>query len=217
MKPSELRLDPPLSRPHGGAYQMELDGRGLLTLFLALAVVCGMFFAFGYTIGKHAVPANFTLGSAQTSASNAAPGAGPTVPPGVQPPNPKDLSSAEANQTPSTLTPDASTSAAAAAAPNSTATNSTVAGPPVAPNTANNTPPGEGVFQVQVFAGGQADANSLASALKARGYPANVVAPAANASDDLYRVQVGPYLTSAEAQAMRSRLTADGYQAVVKQ
>lgn len=131
MKPSELRLDPPLSRPHGGAYQMELDGRGLLTLFLALAVVCGMFFAFGYTIGKHAVPANFTLGSAQTSASNAAPGAGPTVPPGVQPPNPKDLSSAEANQTPSTLTPDASTSAAAAAAPNSTATNSTVAGPPV--------------------------------------------------------------------------------------
>ncbi|MGH9417312.1 MAG: SPOR domain-containing protein [Terriglobales bacterium] len=78
-------------------------------------------------------------------------------------------------------------------------------------------PQGQGMYQVQVFAGGQSDADSLANALKARGYPAAVVTPSPNATDALYRVQVGPYLTVAEAQAMRSRLTADGYQAVVKQ
>ncbi|MGH9392725.1 MAG: SPOR domain-containing protein, partial [Terriglobales bacterium] len=73
-----------------------------------------------------------------------------------------------------------------------------------------------GVFNVQVFAGSQNDAQSLAAALKTKGYPATVLAPAADAADALYRVQVGPYLTAAEADAMRSRLTADGYQAVVK-
>ncbi|MGH9482673.1 MAG: SPOR domain-containing protein, partial [Terriglobales bacterium] len=224
MKPSELRLDPQLHHPQG-AYQMELSGKGLLTLFFVLAIVCGMFFAFGYTIGKHAIPTTFTLGSAPATTTRLSPvnGSNPNAgaAAGVQPPNLKDLGSAEANQIPATLTPE--TTNGAAAAGNPTAANPQPATPttqtaakaeaPVAASTAA----AQGVYEVQVFAGGQADAQSLATALKARGYPANVVSPEANASDKLYRVQVGPYLTNAEAQAMRSRLTADGYQAVVKQ
>ncbi|HEV2445876.1 MAG TPA: SPOR domain-containing protein, partial [Candidatus Sulfopaludibacter sp.] len=204
------------------AYQVELGGKGLLTLFLVLAIICGLFFAFGYTIGKHAIPTTFALGSASVAATNPlAPanslGGAAAAPAGVQPPNAKDLGSAEANQTPPTLTPDTTNSAAAAAAGQPPAAVTTqAAAKPTAPAAAGSAS-AQGVYAVQVFAGGQSDAESLATALKARGYPANVVAPEANGGDNLYRVQVGPYLTIAEAQAMRSRLTADGYQAVVKQ
>ncbi|HVA64983.1 MAG TPA: SPOR domain-containing protein [Terriglobales bacterium] len=231
MKPAARRIEEREAKA-GSHYQLELGAKSLLSLFFALAVVCGMFFAFGYTIGKHAIPATFRLGSTPTA--SATPGLGVSSAPvaGVQPPNPQELSAAEANQTPTTLSAPTAGDGGASAPQNAGGVPATVVAPTptaapgsgagVAPAAASNAAApaaagASGVFHVQVFAGVQADAQSLATALKAKGYPAIVVAPAAGASDDLYRVQVGPYLTSAEAQAMRSRLTADGYQAVVKQ
>ena len=228
MKPAARRMEEREGRA-GAHYQLELGAQSLLALFFALAVVCGMFFAFGYTIGKHAIPATFRLGSTPTA--SATPGLGVSSAPvaGVQPPNPQALSAAEANQTPTTLSAPAAGDGGATAPQNAGGVAAAEGAPtatPTTPGTGAGAAPAaaapaaagpSGVFQVQVFAGVQADAQSLAAALKAKGYPAIVVAPAAGASDDLYRVQVGPYLTSAEAQAMKSRLTADGYQAVVKQ
>ncbi|MGH9488215.1 MAG: SPOR domain-containing protein [Terriglobales bacterium] len=214
--------------------------KSLLAWFIALAVVCGLFFAFGYTIGKHAIPATFSLGATQPPARRAALGAPPAVAPGVQAPNPVQLGAAETNQTPSALTPAASTNpGTAAAAPPTPATNppssaappqSTNPGPaaaippPPAPSgsasansrAGNPVNVGGQLFNVQVFSGDSSDANQLAQALKARGYPAQVVPPASNAGYNLYSVQVGPYLTRAEAEAMRSRLRADGYQAALQ-
>ncbi len=237
MKPAERRSE---QAERGGrrkpAYQLEVGTKSLLAGLLALAVVCGMFFAFGYTIGKHAIPATFTLGSAPPVSASS-----PAAPSGVQAPNPAQLGAAESNQTPNTLSPPVTTVAgqpgaagtppatAPATAGGTTSTNAAGAAPPPAPTAAAPsalTPPAapaphapsavSGVYQVQVFAGMLDDAQSLATALQNRGYPANVVAPAANQANQLYRVEVGPYLTRAEADAMRSRLTADGYQAVIK-
>jgi DedD protein len=236
MKPAERRMEQEERRGRAKpAYQLEIGTKSLLAGLLALAVVCGMFFAFGYTIGKHAIPATFTLGSAPPVKPGAASAAAPA---GVEAPNPAQLGAAESNQTPDTLTPPAPQQAPpdAPAAANSAAASSAAAGaapPPAAaaPPAANpaGAPPAEaahsaapapaptgGLFLVQVFAGLENDARSLAVALQGRGYPAHVVAPAAGAANQLYRVQVGPYLTRAEADAMRSRLTADGYQAVIK-
>jgi DedD protein len=221
MKPTEQRLEGRERRPHAAPGRtLVMGNKALLSVFFALAVVCGLFFAFGYTIGKHSIPATFRLGSAP-AASPASTAPTDTVPPasGVQPPNPAQLGAAESNQTPATLTPatpsnppsDAATAPAGTSpVPASSAGQSNLTAP--APADANS-----GVFQVQVFAGIQSDADSLAAALQAKGYPANVQAPVPGAADNLFRVQVGPYLTVAEANAMRARLTADGYQAVVKQ
>lgn len=215
MKPAARRIEEQARRT-GANYQLELGGKSLLSLFLALAVVCGMFFAFGYTIGKHAIPASFRLGSAPVATANLQNlGAAAAPAPGVQPPNPQALGAAESDQTSASLTPPVAASTANPAP--ASATTEAQAPPAKTDASATATSMQEtGVFEVQVFAGSQADAENLATALKAKGYPAAVVAPSATSTDDLYRVQVGPYLTNAEAQSMRSRLTADGYQAVIK-
>lgn len=216
-------------RRHASSYQLELGTKSLLSLLFALAIVCGLFFAFGYTLGKHAIPAQFTLGASPRPATATAATSTPAATNGVQPPNPVELGQAETNQTPDTLTATPGTTTAdGSTAPSATPAPTTGASAPAAaipaPAAASNAANGgaaagaaaaSGVFHVQVFAGAQSDAQSLASALLARGYPATV-APPAPGDVNLYRVQVGPYLTPDEAQAMRSRLVADGYPAIVK-
>jgi DedD protein len=235
MKPAERRMEQEATRRGRAkpAYQLEVGTKSMLAALLALAVVCGMFFAFGYTIGKHAIPSTFTLGSAPPVKTSAA-----ATPNGVAAPNPAQLGAAESDQTPNTLTaapnpaaatvpgaapaaatpPPATAGGDSSPAPAPTAANPPAQAPSAAPPSAAGASPAltGNIYVVQVFAGLQSDAQSLTTALQGRGYPANVVAPAANAASQLYRVQVGPYLTKAEADAMRSRLTADGYQAVVK-
>ena len=57
------------------------------------------------------------------------------------------------------------------------------------------------------------DANALASALRQRGYN---VAVRNEHQDNLLHVQVGPFTSRDEAKAMRSKLMADGYNAILK-
>lgn len=257
MKPAAQRYEREPHKPKP-QYQFEMGTKSLLAAFFALAIVCGLFFAFGYTIGEHTIPATFTLGAAKPPSARAM--ASPMAP-GVQPPNPQQLGAAETNQTPATLTNASSstgtmatptgvdapasvspsnssasqptptptaTATAANSAPNLAATRNIA--PPAAggltklpaPKTISSTTPtpanasGSQVFAVQVFAGTSSDAGSLASALQTRGYPASVISPASGSGNSLYRVEVGPYLTRAEAEAMRARLRADGYQAVLR-
>lgn len=226
------------------SYQLELGTGALIGLLIAVAVLCGLFFAFGYTLGKHAVPASFTLGSNPAAqplngSQTAVPKPNPSTlaPPqpaasgGAQPPNPAELSAAESNQTPATLQPPASGAApptASTPAPASAATakpsGAAAAAPaktPAAtkPSSATAAPAATagGSYVVQVFAGtNAADALGLAAALKARQYPVYVVNPQPGGADQLYRVQVGPYATEQEANEMRSRLAADGYAAIIK-
>lgn len=217
-------------------YQMEIGTRAMLTMFAALALVCGMFFAFGFTLGKHSVPASFSLGQTSSSASPYSPAATqPVAPPplvpappvttasaappsaananSAAPPNPGDLSAAESDQMPATLnagTPTVPPSATPAPSPAPTAVSTSIPAPQPAVAM-----PG-GAFAVQVFAGQkEADALNLAAALKARQYPVFVLRPAG--TETTFRVQVGPFATMGEAQTMRDRLSADGYSAVIKQ
>lgn len=52
-------------------YQIEIGAWSIVGLLVVIAVLCGMFFAIGYTFGKHAIPAEFTLGNQITPASPA--------------------------------------------------------------------------------------------------------------------------------------------------
>lgn len=250
MKPAAQRYEREPHKPKP-QYQFEMGTKSLLAAFFALAIVCGLFFAFGYTIGKHTIPATFTLGAAKPPSARAM--ASP-IAPGVQPPNPQQLGAAETNQTPTTLTNaptsttttpagvDAPASTNASAQPTATPASATptittpdaAASRNIAPPATSSSPKlptpkaspattpaatvaaGSQVFEVQVFAGTSSDAGSLATALQTRGYPASVISPAPGGGNSLYRVEVGPYLTRAEAEAMRARLRADGYQAVLR-
>jgi len=59
----------------------------------------------------------------------------------------------------------------------------------------------------------QEDAEALLGALRRKEYP---VFLASATSDSLFHVQVGPFLSQKEAEAMRARLSGDGYNAILK-
>jgi cell division septation protein DedD len=70
-----------------------------------------------------------------------------------------------------------------------------------------------GQTMVQLMAAAQSeDAEVLAAALRKRGYHAIV----RDEPDHLYHVQVGPFASRAEADTMRRKLQADGYNAILK-
>ena len=58
----------------------------------------------------------------------------------------------------------------------------------------------------------QEDAELLASALQRRGYTVNVH----NEPDKLFHVQVGPFYARKDADAMKAKLLADGFNAYIK-
>jgi cell division septation protein DedD len=60
----------------------------------------------------------------------------------------------------------------------------------------------------------QEDANLLVSTLKRRGY---AVVVRNDPRDKLLHVQVGPFATRQDAEAMRQRLAGDGFNAIVKE
>jgi cell division septation protein DedD len=60
----------------------------------------------------------------------------------------------------------------------------------------------------------QEDGEALVDALKKKDYPAFVASPIP--TDKLFHVQVGPFPDIKDAEAMRTRLIADGYSPILK-
>jgi cell division septation protein DedD len=59
----------------------------------------------------------------------------------------------------------------------------------------------------------QQDAEALVDALRRKQYQVSVVTPA---TDALFHVQIGPFGDPKDAEAVRSRLIADGYNPILK-
>ncbi len=73
-------------------------------------------------------------------------------------------------------------------------------------------------FTVQVDAlRAKQDAEVLVRILKARHYPVFLVTPQySNTSDNLYRVQVGPFTSRDDAEKVRTRLTQEGFKPFIR-
>jgi cell division septation protein DedD len=86
---------------------------------------------------------------------------------------------------------------------------------PSTPSPAANTSDGApGSFMVQVAAvSKQEDADILVSSLQKKQYPVFI---ASSPGDPLFHVQVGPFSDKKDADAMKTRLAGDGYNAIVK-
>lgn len=213
--------------------EISLGLPAILGIFFALALICACFFGFGYTMGRksaQAAPVDTSSATADASSNGAAkPAAGSLA---GQPAEPAAQPMADN----STTTPPAAQPDAAPAAPTptpqpalqknaATAADGMIVGdkPPQPASAATNKPPTgnqqpasapAGTFMVQVAAVSSQDvADILTSSLQKKGYSVSV---RHEPQDKLLHVQIGPFSTRQEAQAMQQRVLADGFNAIVK-
>lgn len=192
--------------------EITLGTAKLLGLFFGLVIVCAVFFALGYTLGRKSDAALTAPGAApQTTFNGPKPAGAPTTQPSPMTFY-KSVEQKDANPqlTPAPDAAPANASSGQAAAPS--------AGTP-ATSSPNNPPdpmaaiPSTGYFVQVAAVTKQDDAEALVDALKKKQYPAFVAAPA---SDKLFRVQLGPFAEIKDAEGMRSRLINDGYSPILK-
>jgi DedD protein len=219
------------------AREITLSTASLLGIFFGLVLICGVFFGFGYSLGRGtgqgAQAASLGSGRAAqsdetTSAANEPPQAPAPSQDTVQPPAKAPLA---VSVKPAKADDDASAEDAAGAPAkhmNQALVAATEAAAPIkpsariapAPATVASIPvaapaPGTGKPMVQIAAvARQEDADVLVSALRQRGYG---VVVRNEPQDKLLHVQVGPFADRTQATAIKQKLLSDGYNAIIKQ
>jgi DedD protein len=222
-RPSNQRL--PKDAPER---EISLGTTTILGIFFALALGAAAIFGLGYTLGrKSAQSATVAPDSSTTEPSifsSPKPAAGSqAIAPSAQP-------AAETTTAPASSTPAQSAAAPAATdAPTSTVTvplapaknaatpaDGMIAGdkpPATAAQAAAANPQPATSFVVQVAAVSSQDvADILLASLQKKGYSV----AAHREPDNLLHVQIGPFTTRAGAEAIRQRVLADGFNAIVK-
>jgi DedD protein len=192
--------------------EITLGTGKLLVLFFGLVAICALFFALGYSLGRKSEPILAATPAAQPVTSSAKTN---SVTP-VQPPmtfyKNVEQKDASAELTPPADTKADTTAALTTAAPAQAAPASQT---PATNSDAPSTVLPTSAYFVQVAAvTKQEDADALVDALKKKDYPA-FVAPQTK-MDNFFHVQVGPYSDAKDAEAMRTRLIADGYSPILK-
>ena len=198
--------------------EITLGTAKLLGIFFGLVMICAVFFALGYTLGRKSesgLPSATTLGPV-LAASGGKPASSATNSSSA----PMSFYKAVEQQS---ATPQL-TPANAAATPATDASTEKSSGPSTTTSAgetqASNLPdpmapiPGTGYFVQVAAVSKQEDADALVDALKKKQYPAFVANTAT--TDKLYRVQTGPFGDIKEAEAMRARLINDGYNPILK-
>jgi DedD protein len=192
--------------------EITLGTGKLLVLFFGLVAICALFFALGYSLGRKSEPILAAAPVAQPTSTSAKTS---STTPGTTPMT--FYKNVEQKDASAELTPATDTKADTTAAP--------AAATPAQPAPASQTPDASAqgpstvlptsAYFVQVAAvTKQEDADALVDALKKKDYPA-FVAPQSK-TDNFFRVQVGPYSDVKDAEAMRTRLIADGYSPILK-
>ena len=179
----------------------------LLVLFFGLVVLCGIFMGIGYSLGRNSAKA--LVGDSATPVSSAS--GKPTPNSVIKPPDSTsqsstDLSfykSVEQKEPDSQLQPKGTEPAKKAQEEKSSS----------APEIKAGAVPGSG-YMVQIAAvSKKEDADALVDALRHKQYPVFVTAVP---GDRLFHVQIGPFPDTKDAEAVRSRLMADGYNPILK-
>jgi cell division septation protein DedD len=192
--------------------EITLTTGKLLGIFFGLVLICSAFFTLGYVVGHANASGEKTDIVGPTTPSTGTPTGKPSATnktgTDVPPPAASTSSTGPASQ-PAVLP---------AVQPQTTSPSSPAIKPAdttyVPPPTPDAKPATGGTYTVQVAAvSKQEDAQSLVSALQKKQYPVFV----ANVpGDSLFHVQVGPFSDPKEAEAMRVRLSGEGYDAIVK-
>jgi cell division septation protein DedD len=177
-----------------------VSGTGrLLAFFFGVVVMCAIFFGLGYRLGKSSSPPVSPVAEVNPAAVDSP----------VTKPAAAQATTAPDCTKPSDNCPSPTTSAPAPAP----VRDATPARPsPAIPALSKTTIPSGYIVQVAAVSK-QQDAEALLTALRRKQYPVFITTPP---SDSLFHVQVGPFGQSKEAEAVRSRLVADGYNPIIK-
>ena len=219
--------DPDRSGPGRGAdREISLGAPAILGIFFALALVCAGFFGFGYTMGRksaQAANADTAAANADTSSNGSAkPAAGSLASqpeaPAAQPATDSAATTAVVQTEPASGSPSTQPVPSKNAA---TAADGMIVGDKpstsVAQPTTNNLQPATsptGTIMVQIAAVSSQDvADILLASLQKKGYSVSV---RHEPQDKLLHVQIGPFATRKDAEAMQQRVLADGFNAIVK-
>ena len=230
-----------LEREEENDSEITLNATTLLGIFFGLVLICGVFFGFGYSVGRRGTetpavntPAATTNISDEDPTPSAAhapkPSAMETLQAASSPSDTSDANTvtepvdADGNAQTTAPTPKAKQAVLTPAPASKPSPASAAAVPPATVKQAslpvvsasNPTPvAGNGAsIMVQIAAvSHQEDANALVSALRQHGYTVSV---RNEPQDKLLHVQVGPFPTRDTAKATRAKLLADGYNAILK-
>lgn len=212
-----------------GDREISLGTGTVLAIFLALALVCSLFFGLGYSMGRKSAPA--TLAAAVTPSALSRGADERPSPESVAAPRRGTLDHAPDSDLqvvqPMPGTASSRESGEAANVPIGRAASSR-SGPHDRPAAATEVPqapsPDASTAVIPGLAGTQSfvqvaavsrkeDAELLLTALKRRGYAGLI---RQQTLDNLLHVQVGPFPTKKDAEAMRQRLITDGYNPIIK-
>ena len=208
--------------------EITLSTGKLLVFFLIVVIVCGAFFGMGYSVGRNSTPLNpMNTQNAALGVSVSAGGTKPTAGT-VAKPLPPDCATSAAGCVPAqnngaattaTSTPqqpamEGTTQPANTADPANSAspTQEVVSGGNTAAPELNG--PSQSIMVQVAAVSKQEDAEALVSALRKKSYP--VFMMASTGTDNLFHVQVGPFGELKDAEAMKSKLVGDGYNAIIK-
>ena len=192
--------------------ELVLENRQVLGLFFAIALLCGIFFALGYVVGRNTATPAATVAEADSGMTQ--PGEKPSAMPA---PAYLPLKPGGALQNPESPAPETDLNfyqSVEEKQPQATLTS------PGSPSTAPNNPatpaaepPPSGIL-VQVSAlSRREDAESLVQLLKEKKLPVLVTS---GVNDSLFHVVVGPYKTDAEAERVRKLLEQEGFRPFVR-
>jgi len=193
--------------------EITLGTGRMLAVFFTFVLVCAVFFAIGFSLGRKTTMAGTGASNPATATPAAtmrpSPGKDATAKTGGQPDDFSFYKSVGSAGTNTELTPpDGKASPPASAGTNG-------ATPAAASAPSSGGAPANGGYFVQVAAvRRQEDAESLVDALKKKQYPA--FAANNSTADKYFHIQVGPYADLKEAEAMRAKLIADGYNPILK-
>jgi DedD protein len=208
--------------------EISLSTTTILGIFFALALLCAVFFGFGYSMGrKSAQPVNGAAEVTTRSENNSSkPAPGSPASPStssagrhaaaetqsaIMPLDSPNAAVQDSPQTPSLVKAVATSSRSDV--PAEGALRPATKPPGIVPVATALPSPGSSVVQVAAMSH-QEDADVVAVDLKRRGY---TVAIRREPQDKLFHVQIGPFGNKKDADAMRQRLQTDGYNnAIVK-
>jgi DedD protein len=214
------------------APEITLSTVSVLGIFFALVLVCGVFFGFGYSMGRGTemgtqvikiqgapAPALNKADQPETAENTPPPAPQQTVrdeaPAPLEEPPATPAQAKPASEPVITETPNEGAARRQAGKKPSPVLQAAMMNQPANIAANMNAPSGTGQPVVQIAAvARREDADVLVSALKQRGYGVNV---RSEPQDNLLHVQVGPFSDRSQAAAMKQKLMADGYNAIIKQ
>jgi DedD protein len=181
----------------------------VLGMFFGMVIVCAVFFAFGFTLGRNSTTSEVKAAAPEVASQ-------PASIASVEKPSPVSTSECATTDCAPATTPQQDLTFYDSV--KSQQPEPTLAAPkPVVerrPVTKARTSQPSG-YAVQIAALTKAgDADAMVSVLRRKKYPVFLVDT--TSTDRYYRVQVGPFSDIKDAEAMRKRLARDGYKPILK-